>query len=404
MNRRMTAMITILCLMLTMPAITGCSAHDSQTADTDTADRSDTTDPDSMIRIMSNDGKDIAEINSVGDVIAVPGNRLFYSQTNDDKTICSYHLLDTGTNKDTVIGTIDNPGYEAYYARTYLNGRIYTLVETGDIIDNKPDPLWLLEFDLSACSTKEYKITDNGFPYVYMAPTGDKIIIVEHDQQDVLYDRVKEFDPATGDIREIMNFELSKDISGDTLRAVCSTNDKVYLLRIHCGNESAVSAYIDEYDLTYSKTAEYNITDIITDSLKDTCTAADINNEMMQMVSSFKILDDGCFYYENFSSTRCIGNYRNGTLIYGMNDLFNSVKMCDRQYFYTMYPEKISEGIDGNSIYEFSNGRLSKVSDSKIPLICDEGHVLYNITVSDGKTYALLYDTAKRSYLIRELN
>ena len=69
-----------------------------------------------------------------------------------------------------------------------------------------------------------------------------------------------------------------------------------------------------------------------------------------------------------------------------------------------MYPEKISEDIDGNSIYEFSNGRLSKVSDSKIPLICDEGHALYNVTVSDGKTYALLYDTAKRSYLIRELN
>ena len=82
-----------------------------------------------------------------------------------DKVI--YHLYDTKTCESYTFGSITDQDYEAGYCRTELDGKLYTLITTGNALDKDPDPLLLVEFDLQAHTINQYTISENGFPYTY---------------------------------------------------------------------------------------------------------------------------------------------------------------------------------------------------------------------------------------------
>ena len=284
------------------------------------------------------------------------------------------------------------------YSRTVVNNKLYTLAITGDILDNIPDPQWLMEFDLESGKMEEYKLTDNGFPYSYMTAMDDKILILEHDQQDKLIDHIVEFDTSSKSITEIMNFELTKDLTGETIRGMYSDFGNLYVLRIFFGGDGRLAACIDVFDKEYQKTGEFDITDILKTAMKECLAEQDVKGELQQMVSSFKVLDNGVFYYENFSSTRIFGNMITGEVLYGLNDLFSSSKDVRSANFYTLFDEPLSEEIEGNSIYSFNDGKLNKISGNKIPLTLNEGQSIWSVSSADDNILVLIYNAADKTY------
>jgi hypothetical protein len=61
-----------------------------------------------------------------------------------------YRFFRTADRKDLLLGRLEDQGYEAVYARTELDGVVYTLAVTGNPMDKTPDPLWLLALDPAA--------------------------------------------------------------------------------------------------------------------------------------------------------------------------------------------------------------------------------------------------------------
>ena len=389
-----TSKIAPVAALMAAVVFTGCAKSASPTESQNSADNN------VVIPITSESGLKIADIRSRGDVLLVPGNGIFYSQTkNNSESTIEYHLLRYDDKvTDTNFGTVTNESYEAMYSRTVVNNKLYTLAITGDILDNIPDPQWLMEFDLESGKMEEYKLTDNGFPYSYMTAMDDKILILEHDQQDKLIDHIVEFDTSSKSITEIMNFELTKDLTGETIRGMYSDFGNLYVLRIFFGGDGRLAACIDVFDKEYQKTGEFDITDILTTAMKECLAEQDVKGELQQMVSSFKVLDNGVFYYENFSSTRIFGNMITGEVLYGLNDLFSSSKDVRSANFYTLFDEPLSEEIEGNSIYSFNDGKLNKISGNKIPLTLNEGQSIWSVSSADDNILVLIYNAADKTY------
>lgn len=373
---------------------TGCANSASPSESQNEAD------PNMLISVTSETGLKITDINSRGDVLAVPGHGIFYSQAiNNSESTIEYHLLRYGDKvSDTKLGVVENESYETTYSRTIVNNKLYTLAITGDILDEMPDPLWLLEFDLESGTMEEYKLSDNGFPYSYMTSMDGKLLILEHDQQDKLNDHIIEFDPSSKSSRDIINFELTNDLHGESIRGMYSADNKLYILRIGFDGPDNISAFVDVCDSGYKKSGEFDITNTLTKSIKEHLTESDMNNELQQMVSSFMVFDDSIFYYENFSSTRVFGNMKTGEVLYGMNDLFSSAKGMASSNFYTLYEGPLTEDIEGNSLYNFNGKKLTKITSKRTPLMLDEGQSICSMSSADDNILVLIYNSADKSF------
>ena len=283
--------------------------------------------------------------------VTMTDSGIFYSLVPDGGFgMVEYGLFDPATGEDGRLGSLEEQSYEATYCRTELGGRIYTLAMTGVLSDGEPDTLWLLQFD-PAGEMKKYEVEDNGFPYAYMAAVNGKLLIAEHDQQDKLYDRVFEFDPESGVLREVMCFELAAEAAdGDTIRALCESDGKLYMLRVN-HSQAGVRLYLDTYSFAYEKESERDVTDLIAGAVEYMTGEKDYG-EIEQLVSGF-FIDNGIMYYENFSMTHCLIELESGRQLVEASDLFAASSGSGEHFFVKMYEE------GAENVFELEDGELA---------------------------------------------
>ena len=273
-----------------------------------------------------------------------------------DKVI--YHLYDTKTCESYTFGSITDQDYEAGYCRTELDGKLYTLITTGNALDKDPDPLLLVEFDLQAHTINQYTISENGFPYTAMAYVNGKLLILNHDQTDVLNDKLYLFEPENKQTKQIMQFELNGN-TGDTIRSMYSDGKNIYILRLHFEGENNVTMFLDTYGLDLKKQSEKDISSMLKESAGKNLVPEDVANEIKQMVSRFMVLDEKYVYYENFSSTRFLGNIDDGSIFSeteGAGDMFLASSGSGTPFFYCIFGGAKNE----NSIYKLKGVALEK--------------------------------------------
>ncbi len=322
--------------------------------------------------IVDKNGRHIGEIAENG-MATMTDSGIFYSTANLEgtgtepigagvpegaKETYTYYLYDPRTNEHFCFGTVADQDYEAGYVRTELNGKLYTIITTGDALDNIADPLLLLEFDLQAHSVSQYKISDNGFPYTAMTQVGGKLLILNHDQTDKLHDKLYLFDPDSREIKQVLQFELS-DNKGDTIRSVYSDQKHIYLLRLRFIGDNQVKPFLDTYDLSFAKQSEKDVSSMFDAGSDDFMALEDIVNEMKQAVSRFMVLNEGYVYYENFSTTRFLGRMEDGTVFdepKGTGDLFAASSGSGKPFFCYIF----RGGKNENAVFEWNNGSLSK--------------------------------------------
>ena len=296
-----------------------------------------------------------------------------------DKVI--YHLYDTKTCESYTFGSITDQDYEAGYCRTELDGKLYTLITTGNALDKDPDPLLLVEFDLQAHTINQYTISENGFPYTAMAEVNGKLLILNHDQTDVLNDKLYLFDTESKQTEQVMQFELNGN-TFDTIRSMYSDGKNIYILRLHFEGENNVTMFLDTYGFDLKKQSEKDISSMLKESAGKNLVPEDVANEIKQMVSRFMVLDEKYVYYENFSATRFLGNIEDSKIFgetEGAGDMFLASSGSGVPFFYCIFGGANNE----NSIYELKNGTLEK---TVFKADDDRYYITAASRSSDGKT------------------
>ena len=325
-----------------------------------------------MMEVVDKDGKHIGQI-PFNSGMTLTNNGIFYTTSisgttsldtiavglnEGEKDVVVYHLYDIQTDESYDFGSIPDQDYEAGYCRTELDGKLYTLITTGNVMDREPAPLLLAEFDLTEHTISQYRISDNGFPYTAMAEANGKLLILNHDQTDVLNDKLYLFDPESKQTEQVMQFELNGN-TGDTIRSMYSDGKNIYILRLHFEGENNVTMFLDTYDLDLKKLSERDISSMLKESAGKNLVPEDVANEMKQMVSNFMVLDEKYVYYENFSATRFLGNMEDGKLFSeteGKGDMFLASSGSGAPFFYCIF----GGGENENIIYEWKSGTLEK--------------------------------------------
>ncbi len=360
--------------------------------------------PDSGVKLhLLDEGGDELAALSVDSMVTAVDRGLFYAcgAGSMEGADTRFRLYDPATGEDKLLGTVGKMSYEAQYARTELDGRIYTLCMTGDLMDSIPDKLWLCCFDPDG-KAASYVLSEDGFPYAAMSAVGGKLLIIVHDgNTDELHDKLFEFDPASGSLEEKLFFYMGG--RGESLRAVCPYRGGFALLRL-CYEKGAVTeAYVDEYSLGYEKLGETNITDMMRSIAGRVISSEDTDNELAQIVSRFILTDDGYMYYENFSATRFIADINTGECIAADDLLLASLGAGEPVYF-MMFGEKMQGAGDPNTLYRLRDGALYE-----LPIKClgDGETISYVSAAPNGSAVIGLQtgagDTESRAYYFKDL-
>ena len=358
------------------------SALNSEISENNEPSNEETDDNNFLNEIVDKDGKHIGEIKINGSC-TMTNKGIFYTTVKNappsdtvtvganGKSDVYYHLYDIETNQTYDFGNMPEQDYEAGYVRTEMNDKLYTLVTTGNALDNIPDPLILLEFDLTEHSMKQYKISDNGFPYTAMTAANGNLLILNHDQTQQLYDKVYMFDTDTKEVSQVLQFELT-DNKGDTIRQIYSDEKNIYILRLHFEDESHVNMFVDTYDFNFKKQYENDISSMLKESVEKELVSEDVLNEMKQMASRFIMLDGKYIYYENFSATRFFGNIENKQLFNEINGMSLASFGSGKPFFYYIYGER--------TIFEWKNNTLEK----SVLKTDDERYYIVSASISEN--------------------
>ena len=162
-----TVLITVLLILC------GCAkpVEKDGTSSSDTSDNAYTETIDgeyvnTSCKVLDSDGKQLGELN-IGGAATVTDSGILYTawKNGSGGKATEYRIFDPAAGTDSPIGVMENQCYEAAFARNELGGRIYTLAVTGNLFDNDPDTLWLIELDPSARALYKHRIPVNGFPY-----------------------------------------------------------------------------------------------------------------------------------------------------------------------------------------------------------------------------------------------
>ncbi len=325
--------------------------------------------------IYDDAGKKLGEIRQNGSATIYEEGILYTALSGKDRT--EYRIYSPENGSDILLGAQDSQSYEAAYSRLKLRGKIYTLAMTGNLYDTEKDPLWLLELD-PAGGLQRYLLSENGFPYVNMTSFGEKLLIFIHDQgETMLSDRVLEFDPELGELREVIEFTLQNELRGDSLRGVCESDGKLLLLRLHFESDADVSLWMDEYKpvdvdengeskTIYEKKNESEITSLIRTAAENCgVVSQDVLLETEQPVAFFSVADGRYLWYENFSITHCLADLENGT-VFSESDPFLSIGQGSvNPVFWRSFG-----GSDGKDryLYRLVSGTLEK---AELPFVGD---------------------------------
>lgn len=317
------------------------------------------------LRIADKDGSTISEL-SVYQNTTLTDHGVLYTRLpkEGDNSTIEYRLFDTDSKEDKKLGEMTGLSYQTAYSYAELNGKFYTLAMTGYLMDNLPDPLFLLEIDLVNGGINKYLISGNGYPYVSLCQAGEKILAFTHDQQKdgLLLDHVLEFDPETKKVQEVLIFKYQDNDRGDTVRSLYSDEKNIYLLRVQV-EDKVPSLIIDTYDMSYVKTGEQDITQVFRDSVK---TPEDITSVMpvetlddiFYQVARFFITPEGDLYYCNFNDEVILANLNTGRK-YDHGELFRASYGNGTPFFGSIL-QKIEDPDAGiNQIFHLKDGTLN---------------------------------------------
>ena len=281
--------------------------------------------PERLIKILDRDGARLGEIDGLAACTAADAGILYSVFAPEEYQLTAtteYRFFRAADGKDLLLGRLEGQGYEAVYARTELNGIVYTLAVTGNPMDETPDPLWLLALDPAAETMTRYKVSEDGFPYAAMAAVGGKLLILNHETLAARCDKVLEFDPGSGALRELLSFPDDGTVS---LRSVCASENGFYLLRLRLEDGKPAELLLDRYDGEGRKLSEQSLNEAVIDVTMGTAgllTEADILNEFGMMVSGFSVQENRYLYYENFGMLRVVVDLQDSETIFSKDDLW----------------------------------------------------------------------------------
>ncbi len=246
--------------------------------------------------------------------VFVPGE---YEFTAD----AEYRFFNKEDGTDSLLGTLEGQGYEAYYTRTELDGRIYTLAIKGRP-GNDSVPLMLLAFDPSQKTMKTFTVSENGFPYADMAAADGKLLIMNHEMSGLNKDGIYCFDPANEKVAEVLSFSSGRD----SLRGIASAEGGFYLLRLKIGSGGANEMFVDLYGNDFVRKSEQSVNETMVKAIMTIpgmLSRQDAKNEIGMSVSHFSVADGRYMIYENFGMARIIADLETGETLLAKEDLWS---------------------------------------------------------------------------------
>ena len=386
----MKRIISILLLIALLLSLAGCGGSSSNNIPENKASNSEegikpADNQQALISIVDKYGKPLGSVDSRASCTAVDGG-IFYSifelTENQYTATAEYHFFSKNDNKDILLGTLADQGYEAIYTRTELNGKVYTLALQGYPFDDKTDKLLLLEFDPSSAAMQKYTVSENGSPYAAMAVHQGKLLIMNHETTAQKADAVYEFDPGKGAMMKVLSLPAGEE----SLRGICEAEEGVYMLRVNFAS-STTELFIDSYDAEYHKTSERSLNELFLNAYSDIPgfeDRQDTYNEFYNSVSRFKILDGRYMIYENFGRMRIAADIVTGEVLFADIDSY-AVSLGSGSlviYHLDFEPDNVPEP----EIYLISDGSLKKHGFKPV----GSEKMIRNLSHSAGGTWLVL--------------
>ena len=253
--------------------------------------------------IYNKNNETIGQINHYGSLIQT-NDSIVYTKIPTDKvnsiTEIDYYRYMLDTKQDIKLGTINNWAQQSTES-VCLDEHLYLLITTGEVSDEQNRTVKLLDIDLKNNSIKVVLSEEGGFPYNSMVGVEDKLFIAK-----VLSNGscIEEYNIKTNKTQTLIKFDFNdKTTVGETIRQISADENTIALMMLVKEAADSVKLRVDVYDhnLNYIKSAD--VTDISSEP-----------NELRQGISNFQY-SNGLFYYENFSSTRFLGEISNNQIL-----------------------------------------------------------------------------------------
>lgn len=291
----------------------------------------------------------IGEITHYG-FIAQANNSIVYAKiptgTTNIVTEMDYYRYIIDTKENIKLGTINDWSQQSTEV-VYLDNHLYLMVMTGDITSKESRTLKLLDVNLNNNSLSEVFSEKGGFPYNSMVGVGSKLLMAK-----VLSNAscVDEYDITTKEIKTLIKFDFNdKTTTGETIRQICADDNTISLMMLVKETADSVKLRVDVYDHNMQYMRSVDTTDI-----------SSVPNERLQGISNFQF-SDGNLYYENFSSTRFLGQTKNNQVLKTIdtNDTFAMATETENNKVKVFYQ---SFSLDNNHLYLWNteNGNLLK--------------------------------------------
>jgi len=327
--------------------------------------------PEKLAEILDGEGKRLGAIDAASACSAVNGG-VFYSVVDVKEYALTgtarYRFFRAADGKDVLLGTLEDQSYETFYARTELDGIVYTLAAEGDPFDDRPDNLWLLAFDPSAESMTKYEVSKYGFPYAAMAAADGKLLIMNHEMSSPKSDKVYEFDPASGTVREILSLPNDETSS---LRSIAAAEDGFYLLRLRLAGGLPEEMLLERYDSAGGLQDSLSLNGMIVPAMKDLPGFEGEDDVLIEFglhVGGFAVWDGRYLFYENFGRVRVVIDLSTGEALFADEDLWNMAGGAPA--FYELAFEPYGAG-EGPKIVHLQEGKLQT-----LPFRPDDGSLM----------------------------
>ena len=329
--------------------------------------------PEKLAEILDGEGKRLGTIDAASACSAVNGG-VFYSVVDMKEYALTgtarYRFFRAADGKDVLLGTLEEQSYEAFYARTELDGTVYTLATEGNPFDDRPDTLWLLAFDPSAESMTKHEVSKYGFPYASMAAADGKLLIMNHEMSSPKSDKVYEFDPKTAAVREILSLP---DDGTSSLRGIAAAEDGFYLLRLKLAGGLPEEMLLDRYDSTGKLQETLSLNGMIVPAMKDLPGFEGEDDVLIEFglnASGFAVQDGRYLFYENFGRIRVTADLVTGEALFAEEDLWSMANGSGEPAFFEIAFAPYGAG-EGPRIVHLQDGKLQT-----LPFRPDDGSLM----------------------------
>lgn len=256
-----------------------------------------------LLPIYNKNNETIGQINHYGSIIQT-NDSIVYTKIPTDKvnsiTAIDYYRYMLDTKQDIKLGTINNWAQQSTES-VCLDKHLYLLITTGEVSDKQNRTVKLLDIDLKNNSIKVVLSEEGGFPYNSIVGVEDKLFIAK-----VLSNGscIEEYNIKTNKTQTLIKFDFNdKTTVGETIRQISADENTIALMMLVKETADSVKLRVDVYDHNLNYIKSVDVTDISSEP-----------NELRQGVSNFQY-SNGLFYYENFSSTRFLGEISNNQIL-----------------------------------------------------------------------------------------